>query len=361
MRLRRSVPIAVLLVSMLALPVVASTPPPEVLEGTDTVSQAIAWSKFTSPSWRTRESVVLGRADAFADSLASGLLQGVLHAPLLLTAPDELDERVLVEIDRLEVQTVHILGGSSAISPAIEQQLETEGYIVRRYAGSDRIQTALAASKAHASFYEGEERHAVLARAFGDGSAGFADALGAGALAAHRGLPLLLTPSDSLHPDVKAYLEQQRIDVVYLAGGTAALSTAVEQQLTAMGIKAQRVRGDGRAGTAVAMNDVRNVGDGDAVILTDGFADDAWAAGFGAALSAVMFSEWECDSPEPLPGCGMGGPDWKAVLLSNGDALPEATVAYLEAQPADTRLICSPSARKAACDQAAAIIGEASS
>lgn len=321
----------------------------EHLSGDEPVAQALAWSNWSSAE-DPREDVVLGRSDAFPDSLASGMLQGKLAAPLLLTAGNVLDPRVRVELARLEAKNVHILGGESAISPTVEQSLAAQGYKVTRYAGSSRVGTALAVAKAHTDFGEGAGREAVLARAFGDGSSGFADALGAGALSAQWALPMLLTPSNSLDDSVAKFLRDEDIETVYLAGGTAALSATIESQLDAMGIETVRISGPDRAATAVAMATPRRIAAAEVttVILTEGYADAAWAAGFAAAFPAVRQYRPAGGGATP-PGVG---PEWKPIVLSQGATLPSATAAYLQSLPSDATLVCAPGVVLAACDLA---------
>lgn len=341
--------IAAALLLAAALPAAAThRPRQEHLEGDEPVSQALAWSAWSSAK-DTREDVVLGRSDSFPDSLASGMLQGKLAAPLLLTPGNVLDPRVRVELTRLEAKTIHILGGESAISPTVEQALVAQGYTVKRYAGSSRVGTALAVAKEHTDFNEGAEREAVLARAFGDGSSGFADALGAGALSAQWALPMLLTPSNSLDDSVAKFLRDEEIERVHLAGGTAALSAAVEAQLEAMGIEPVRIAGPDRAATAVAMNGPRRIDAPDVttVILTEGYADAAWASGFAAAFPAVRpYRNADGSTPQGV------GPEWKPVVLAQGSGLPAATTTFLQSLPDDARLLCAPGVVRAACDLA---------
>ena len=360
----KAVALAAAIVLAMTVPAMATHESEHVehLEGQDTVARAIAWSEYTSPDWRKRPDVLLGRSDGFADSLASATLQNVLEAPLLLTPTSVLDPRVAVELQRLGAETVHILGGDSAISPAVEEALVAQGYETKRYRGTSRVETALDIARLGIDWGPPSEtpREVVLARAFGTGSSGFADALGAGPLAAQWGNPLLLTPTERLDAGVAGYLTENDVDRVYLAGGTAALSATVEAQLRELDIEPVRLSGSDRAATALAVLEDRRIEDGDPVILTEGYADDSWAAGLSATLAAVMPFEQECPEPDPddppVVGCNTLGPNWKALVLSQGDTLPAATRTYLEGQPQGTKLICAPGVSEVACDLAAQLI-----
>ena len=81
-----------------------------------------------------------------------------------------------------------------------------------------------------------------------------ADALAAGPVGGALGAPVLLTPTAALHPTTAAALEDSQPDLVVLAGGTAALSEAVEQAVSDLGIETRRVAGADRHETAVLIS-----------------------------------------------------------------------------------------------------------
>ena len=95
------------------------------------------------------------------------------------------------------------------------------GDAVVRFAGADRIATAVAVSQA--AFAPGGARAAVIAR-----SDTYPDALAGAPLAAAKGGPLLLTARDALDGRVEAELGRALppSSTVYLLGGTGALSPA---------------------------------------------------------------------------------------------------------------------------------------
>lgn len=277
-------------------------PQPEDLQASDNVSSSVAWSESTFPDGSPF--AVLGRADLFADSLASSGVQGALGAPLLLTPTDSLDARVAAELDRLGVDRVAIMGGTAAISPAVEQALRAEGYGVDRIAGRDRIGTALAAAQA----YHPGAQSALLVRAFGEGTRAFADTLSAGALAASSDRPVLFTASTALTPAVGDYIASHGLDTVTLVGGEAALSTAVEEAVAATGAETERLAGGDRFGTAAQVAAQTGPEGGTHITVVDGMAADAWADGFPAASrkAPVVLSDGD-DLPPPTAGMLIGG------------------------------------------------------
>jgi putative cell wall-binding protein len=177
---------------------------------------------------------------------------------------------------------------------------------VHRVSGPDRVATAIALSTE--AFPDGAAA-AVLTR--GDQ---FADALAASALAAELQGPVLLTASEQLTPSVGDELQRLHVDTVYLAGGPAALSADVEQDLRALDLDVVRVSGGTRYGTAAAVADevVRLGGAVEQAIVVLGDAPagaDAW--------------------PDALAAANLAAAGRAPILLTRRDALPEETAAAL--------------------------------
>ena len=162
--------------------------------------------------------------------------------------------------------------------------------VTDRIAGAGRVATAVE----------------VLARADD-----YADALGAGPLAALLDAPLLLTDADSLDPAVAAEVTRLGADAAVLAGGTAALSAQVEQDLLAAGVQTRRIAGADRFDTAALMADeiVAAGGDGSRAYLVEGAHADP-ARGWPDAVRAGALA------------ARLGRP----ILLATHDQIPAATL-----------------------------------
>ncbi len=290
---------------------------PGQVAGDDLVEVALAWSRARPDG--SAGTVLLATTAGPADSLASGVLQGAHDAPLLLTPGDRLDPRVAVEVERLGADEAIVMGGPDAVGEAVVTELGDLVGSVRRVLGTTRVQTAMAAAEdAHP---EGVPSTVLLARAFGEGSAGFADALGAGAVAAHNGTPVLLTPTDHLDPGLREWLLAAGVTRVVVAGGPAAVGEAVLDELRSVGVSVERRAGPGRSATAVA---VRDLLDPLPPVVVQGGTDEAWAAGLTAALHAD------------------GG-----ILLAEGDQLPEVTRLAIDAAGSAR---CGPTLGRVLCD-----------
>jgi hypothetical protein len=143
----------------------------------------------------------------------------------------------------------------------------------------------------------------------------FADALGGGALAAAKDGPLLLSSPSTLNSDTQA--EMQRVlgatnKTVYLLGGTAALSTTVENQVKALGYTTARLAGLDRFATAVLIANA--ISPTPTMILAA--TGQNWPDALPAGAAAGSF-----DAP--------GASTQKAVLvLTNDSVMPAATQTY---------------------------------
>jgi plastocyanin len=290
---------------------------PEQVSGDDPVETALAWSSLLADG--STGTVLLGTSGGFADSLASGTLQGSLDAPLLLTDTDALDPRVSAEIERLGATDVVILGGTSAISQDVEDELAAT-LTVTRAAGTNRIETAIAVAAEAAP----DATSVIIARAFGEGSAAFADSLGAGAISAQTGTPVLLTDGAALDAGVAADLQARGVTEAVVAGGVAAISDQVVADLQALDIAVTRLSGLTRNSTAVALQGLAD--QTQPVTVVEGSGDLAWASGFAAA------------------GFAPGG-----ILLTNDAIVPGDTLRALFFS--STGAVCGPTLDAEICDR----------
>jgi hypothetical protein len=194
---------------------------------------------------------------------------------------------------------------------------DLEAANVTRSSGADRYATAIAVSQT--GFLDHSASAVVLAT--GDQ---YPDALVGTPLAAAKGGPLLLTHGGSL--PLATQTEIQRVlkpgGTVYVLGGTAVVPQAVAASLEGLGYKVVRYSGQDRYATAVKVAEA--LGSPSTVLLATGqdFAD-ALAAGTGAAKAKG------------------------AVLLTDGDSLPDATAAYLKSFRGTLQAVGGPAASAA--------------
>ena len=155
--------------------------------------------QVSQKGWETAGTVVLARGDSFPDSLAGIPLAYQLDAPILLTHSNRLPAETRAEILRLQADKVVILGGTGAISAAVEAELRAMGLVVERIGGSNRFETAIQIAEKMGSFDT----------AFLVSGLDFPDALSAASYAAQRGYPILLTGSGALNQATQNYIQSK--------------------------------------------------------------------------------------------------------------------------------------------------------
>jgi putative cell wall-binding protein len=118
---------------------------PNVVAGPNRDQTAVAASQLTFPANGSANAVILARNDLFADSLPGSRLATAKNGPLLLTPPTSLDAGTEAEMRRVLPAggTVYILGGTDAISQAVENQVRADGFNVVRDGGLTRFETAV--------------------------------------------------------------------------------------------------------------------------------------------------------------------------------------------------------------------------
>lgn len=215
------------------------------------------------------------------------------------------------------VASVLAAGPASAANSARED-LDDDG--TRPFAGADRYATARLIADAYVTESIENERTSVTSAVVVSGT-GFADALSAAALAGDRRAPILLTRPGSLPSSVRRFVNDNDISDIYIIGGVAAVSAAVEASLEAIPsvVAVTRIQGATRYETALAVarevGGARGIGLGtycstreEAVLLANG-------AGFADALAGGPLAY---DGPLP-------------ILLTPADALPAGVLSYLAA------------------------------
>jgi putative cell wall-binding protein len=172
--------------------------------------------------------------------------------------------------------------GDDLVGPADLRQFDQPPPVFR-LAGEERVATAIAV--AEDGFTDDEASAVVLA----SGST-FPDALVSVPLATAADAPVLLTSGDALRPDLAAEIDRLLVpgSPIYIVGGSAAVPDAVEQQLLDTGYDVERLAGEDRFETAVAvayaLGPVNAVFEADGLNFPDALVAGAVAAERGAAL-----------------------------------------------------------------------------
>jgi putative cell wall-binding protein len=271
----------------------------------DQALTSVVAGRLAHPDART---VVLvnatGGAAAFGEALAGAPLAVAQGAPLLLTGATALPSAVARDVTARHATTAWLVGSTTSITPAVEQQLHGLGVTtVTRVSGADKWATAAAvALRVGAPTHE-----AVLV----PGDPGeLLDALVAAGPAAATGRPILLTGRTGVPAATLAALRTLKVTSVTVVGSTAAVPEKTLTALAAAGVTTRtRLVGKGRWATAAAI-----------------------ATTYAPKLPAdrLVLTSGMVAGPDLLIAAAQGRP----VLLATVDVLPTNTADWLRAHRA---------------------------
>src|SRR5699024_3661900 len=179
--------------------------------------------EISKEGWETAETVILARADEFADALAGAPLAYELDIPILLTGTNKLYDETLNEIKRLNVEKVILLGGKEAIDETIFKELQNEELNVRRIAGDSRTETAALIAEELAPEWSEE---AIVVNGYD-----FPDALSAAPYASIEGIPILLTQSDRIPAATESSISNLGITDTFVIGGPDVITDRLKNLL----------------------------------------------------------------------------------------------------------------------------------
>lgn len=251
--------------------------------------------------------VLVASGADFPDALSATALVPPA-GPLLLVPPTgTVPPVVLDELRRLSPDVVVVVGGTGAVSTAVETQLKAVAP-TDRVAGQDRYGTAAQVALDADGIYRDQDLGPDVPRLgvqtlYVVAGANFPDALAAGAATGTWRGAVVLTKRDSLpaaSADVVTAVAPQRIIVV---GGTGSVGSAVVTRLKALAPGAEVLRRSGadRYATAAAVSQWEFVHPGNGVMLASGasFADALSAAGFGSVLQYPLLLSRSTCAPAP--------------------------------------------------------------
>lgn len=211
------------------------------------------------------------------------------------------------------------------LSPTSHVTLDPTQVHAVRWAGNDRIGTAVAVSQklwpattnSQADFYAPADKRPLAKTAVLSRSDDFADALGGSALAAHDSGPLLLTQTAGLNQATANELTRTLApgSTVYLLGGEKALSPAVFTAVQKLGFKPVRVAGDDRYTTSVK--------------IAQQMAGDMKDSTGHPAVQRVLLATASLFPDALAAGTAAGATPDTVLVLTNGAQMPAATSAFL--------------------------------
>lgn len=197
----------------------SATPVLNRFAGTDRYSTAVEISK---DGWQSSNYVIIVSGENFPDALCSAPLAKKYDAPILLTQAGGMSTEVIQEIQRLGAQNAIIIGGTGAVSEAVENQLKSINVAYTRIQGTDRYETSLKIAQ-----MIGTENGVVIAS-----GENFPDSLSIAPVAAAQQMPILLTMHNSMPDDIKSFIQNNTSSKYYVIGGTSVVNDSVVNGLT---------------------------------------------------------------------------------------------------------------------------------
>jgi len=284
------------------------------------------WGTGYSP-----DAIVVASGENFPDALAGVVLASYHESVLLLTKSGMLPAETKAEIERLGMSAywnyddfeVIILGGESAISEAVEEEIASLVPVthVTRIAGDNRHETAAMIAA------EEDDYYGLGTTAFIVNGRNFPDALAAGPVAAYAGGTILTTERDTLPADTADEIVDLGITDCILVGGPSVITSDVAEAIEDLpgSPTVSRLAGADRYETAyvvaqygvdtygmngVASNVDYGAWDGQSMVLVSG-------ANFPDALSAGVMC-WYMGSPMLLTHPAYLSDDVMEFLDTNG-------------------------------------------
>uniref|UniRef100_A0ABS3ISM7 Cell wall-binding repeat-containing protein n=1 Tax=Bifidobacterium asteroides TaxID=1684 RepID=A0ABS3ISM7_9BIFI len=185
--------------------------------------------------------VIVASGDNFPDALASSGLSGLADAPVILTNSYRLSARADGQISHLNPTKVVVIGGKSAVSDSVVNQIEKrvarEAKIVR-ISGDTRRDTAneifAQAKKQVGANWNGDT--AIIAT-----GENFTDALSISAYAQKNGYPVFLSGNTGLDASTVKDIKGYGFTKIVIAGGSAAVPNSVIAQLKGAGVSESNI------------------------------------------------------------------------------------------------------------------------
>ena len=219
--------------------------------------------------------VIVASGENYADALSGSYLAYINNAPILMVnSYNEAIVRDYIKTNLEDGGKIYILGGSAVVSSKFENSFS--GYRVERLGGATRFETNLAILQ-ECSLTDEE---LVICSGMD-----YADSLSASSTRK----PILLV-DDKLDSEQLSYVKKLSSKNFYIIGGTGAVTSKVETQIKSMGKKYQRICGENRYETSMAVAEYFFGGSSEAIVLAYGmdFPDGLVSGPLAASLQAPV-------------------------------------------------------------------------
>ena len=270
--------------------------------GSDRYSTGVAAAGRVSPAVMPGlgRTAIVASGEVFADALVAGPFAARGGHPVLLSPPNELHSDVAEYLSTVGIEHVVVMGGTAALSPAVETAIEGLGVSVTRLSGTTRYDTAVRAAKLVT------DRYSTVAgqTCFAIGTIGVArarvpfDSFSAAPLLARQCAPLVLADPKQIPTDTAAFLDAARaandtVDLRVFGGNAAVSQAAIDAYLIGEDPDAGAAQSDDQQDEDAASDD----GPGG---LPAGAASDCKLGGLNETTAGFPLPDWTAPSTGAL-------------------------------------------------------------
>nr|WP_312985861.1 cell wall-binding repeat-containing protein [Clostridioides sp.] len=180
--------------------------------------------KVSNEGWDVANTIVIVNSNSMADALSATPYAKWLNAPILLTEGNKLNSDTKKEILRLKAKGVHVIGGESAVSNSVINELKSMNLNVERISGNDRYKTSLEIAKKLNSPSE----IAVV-----NGVTGLPDAVSIAPVAAEKEMPIVLVSPKEGIKAFDQYVKDNNLNInkSYIIGKESSISKEIVNKL----------------------------------------------------------------------------------------------------------------------------------
>lgn len=262
------------------------------VDGADRFSTAVQISRATVTNSELPAPVVyIASGRNYPDALSAGPLAAQEGGTLLLVEPTSVPASIRSELSRLDPQQIVVVGGTAAVSAAVERSLRAyvdgDASRVTRIAGADRYTVSRALVSRAAAGETGRPLFIATGR-------NYPDALSAGPAAAALGGSVLLVDgaASRLSGPTRALIDSLDPSAIVVVGGPAGVSDGILRQMQSRyggSDQVFRIGGPDRYSVSVLLNSVVFAESSVAFVATGASFADALAGGplvarYGAPL-----------------------------------------------------------------------------
>lgn len=176
-------------------------------------------AKVCEEGWREESDwAIVVNGDNFVDALSVAPLAKKQDAPILLTNSKVLNVYTSMQLNRLKVKNVYVIGGKGVISQNVEDGIKAKGIKVTRLGGKDRYDTALQIAKKLGR----PKQIAVI------NSTSFYDGVSIAPIAALKEMVVIPVGKNDMPNSIEKFLRSnKRAEQIYVIGGQDQISNKV--------------------------------------------------------------------------------------------------------------------------------------